>query len=30
MLPCAHGENYTSLHKNTRPVGKRSREMMAL
>jgi len=29
MLPYSGGEDYTSLHKNTHPVGKHSREMMA-
>lgn len=29
MLPCSGGEDYTSLHKNTHPVGKHSREMTA-
>lgn len=30
MLPCSGGEDYTSLHKNTHPVGKLSREMTAI
>lgn len=29
MLPYSGGEDYTSLHKNTHPVGKHSREMTA-
>lgn len=29
MLPCSGGEDYTSLHKNTHPVGKHSKEMTA-
>lgn len=29
MLPCSGGEDYTSLYKNTHPVGKHGTEMTA-